>query len=45
MSFPCTLSAGAPYAVLSSTPDNAKPILRTASKLIVFLGMGECDYS
>src|ERR1017187_2526713 len=35
MSFQRTLSAGAPYAVLSSTPGNAKPILRTLSKLIV----------
>jgi hypothetical protein len=30
--------------VLSSTPGNAKPIFRTVSKLIVLLGMGECDY-
>jgi hypothetical protein len=30
--------------VLSSTPGNAKPISRTVSKLIVLLGMGECDY-
>jgi hypothetical protein len=29
---------------LSSTPGNAKPIFRTVSKLIVLLGMGECDY-
>ena len=35
MSFPRTLSAGDPYAVLSSTPGNAKPIFRTLSKLIV----------
>ncbi|MGD0165625.1 MAG: hypothetical protein ABSB39_24505, partial [Candidatus Sulfotelmatobacter sp.] len=34
MSLPRTLSAGAPYAVLSSTPGNAKPIVRTLSKLI-----------
>jgi hypothetical protein len=38
------LSAGDPYAVLSSTPGNAKPIFRTVSKLIVLLGMGERDY-
>jgi hypothetical protein len=38
------LSAGEPYAVLSCTPGNAKPIFRTVSKLIVLLGMGECDY-
>jgi hypothetical protein len=43
-SFPRILSAGAPYAVLSSTPGNAKPTFRTVSKLIVLLGMGECDY-
>jgi hypothetical protein len=30
--------------VLSSTPGNAKPIFRTVSKLVVLLGMGECDY-
>jgi hypothetical protein len=34
-SFPRILSAGAPYAVLSSAPGKAKPIFRTASKLIV----------
>jgi hypothetical protein len=38
------LSAGAPYAVLSVTPGNAKPIFRTVSKLIVLLRMGEYDY-
>jgi hypothetical protein len=38
------LSAGAPYAVLSSTPGNIKPIFRTASKSIVLFGMGESDY-
>jgi len=43
-SFPRTLSEGAPYAVLSSTPGNAKPIFRTASKLIVLFGMGESNY-
>lgn len=41
MSFPRTLSAGAPYAVLSSTPGNSKLILRTVSKLIVLIGMCE----
>jgi hypothetical protein len=30
--------------VLSSTPGNAKPIFRTVSKLIAFLGMVECHY-
>jgi len=35
MSFPRTLSAGAPYAVPSSTLGNAKPIFLTVSKLIV----------
>ncbi len=44
MSLPRTLSAGAPYAVLSSTPGNAKPIFRTVSKLIVPLAMGEGNY-
>ncbi|MGA9508221.1 MAG: hypothetical protein WBV55_06185 [Candidatus Sulfotelmatobacter sp.] len=33
------LSAGAPYAVLSSTPGKAEPILRTVSKLILRLHM------
>jgi len=33
------LSAGAPHAVLASTFGSAKAILRTASKLIVLLGM------
>jgi hypothetical protein len=39
MSFPRTLSAGAPYAVLCSTSGNAKPIFRTVSKSILLLGM------
>jgi len=30
--------------VLFSTPGKAKPIFRTASKLIVLLGIGEGDY-
>jgi len=38
------LSAGDPYAVLSSTPGKAKPIFRTVSKLMVLLGMGDSDY-
>jgi hypothetical protein len=38
-SFPWTWGAGDPYAVLSSTPGNAKPIFRTLSKLIVLLGI------
>jgi hypothetical protein len=38
------LSAGDPYAVLSSTPGNAKPVFQKLSKLIVLLGAGECDY-
>ena len=40
MSFPRTLSAGIPKAVLSSTPGSASPIFRTVSKPIVFLGIG-----
>ena len=44
MSLPRTFSAGAPYAVPSSTLGNAKPIFCTVSKSIVLLGMGECDY-
>src|SRR6267142_1926862 len=40
MSFPWTLSAGEPYAVLSSTPGKASPIIRTVSKSIVLLGIG-----
>ena len=39
-----TLSAGDPYAVLFSTPGNAKPIFRTVSKSIVLLGISEYDY-
>jgi len=35
--FPWILSAGHPYAVLSSTPGKASPIFRTMSKSIVFL--------
>ena len=37
------LSAGKPYAVLSSTPGNASPIFRTASKSIVLLGICQRD--
>jgi hypothetical protein len=42
--FPRTLSAGAPHAVLASTPGSVKPIFFTMSKSIVLRGMGECDY-
>jgi hypothetical protein len=38
------LSAGAPYAVLDSTPGRAKPIFRTVSKLIVLFGMGRVRF-
>src|SRR5215471_14872940 len=38
MSFPSTLSVGDPYVVLSSTPGSVSPILRTVSKVTVFLG-------
>jgi hypothetical protein len=41
MIFPRTLSAGDPYAVLSSTPGKASPISRTVSKVIVFLAISQ----
>jgi hypothetical protein len=43
-SCPRSLSAGNPYAVLSSTPGNKSPILRTVSKSIVLLRIGHCDF-
>ena len=42
-SFPCTLSAGFPYAVLASTSGRASPILRTVSKLITLLDIRQHD--
>jgi hypothetical protein len=38
--FPRTLSAGAPHAVLGSTPGSVKPTFLTVSKSIVLLRHG-----
>src|SRR5262249_61776161 len=43
ISCPRTLSAGEPYAVLSSTPGNVSPIFRTVSKSILVLGILQRD--
>jgi hypothetical protein len=38
------LSAGAPHAVLASTPGSVKPIFLSVSKSMVLRGLAECDY-